>query len=106
LNPFATSHRFHTVRLGMTRLLAVLALAIALVAIPAFSPDDASAKRMSERSAGRACSNAGGSMYYDFDGPRSDTMSCSLPSGASFSCDMVVGPFGDQGNCSYTLSRK
>jgi hypothetical protein len=54
---------------------------------------------MTERQAGRACSGAGGSLFYDFGTGNQYTMTCTLPSGNSFNCAMNDGPFGDVGNC-------
>ena len=85
----------------LRRLLAVLALALALLAIPAFAPDDVDARRMSERTVSRLCGNAGGSIHYDFEsGDFSEySMTCTLPSGNQFTCSTTGGPFGDIVNC-------
>jgi hypothetical protein len=86
-----------TAALSLPRLLVVLSLALALLAIPAVSPDDASARRMSERSVSRACANAGGTIYYDFYDSNFESygMTCTLASGASFTCySDDVTPFG------------
>jgi hypothetical protein len=90
-----------TETLNLRRLLAVLALTIALLAIPAFTPADVDARRMSERTVSRLCGNAGGSIHYDFEsGDFSDySMTCTLPSGNSFTCTTTGGPFGDILNC-------
>jgi hypothetical protein len=50
----------------LRRLLAVLSLAVALVALPAFRPHDASAMPTSERGALRACGTLGGRIQYNF----------------------------------------
>ena len=88
-------------RVNIPRLLAVLTVALALVAIHSVRPDDASAMRMSERTANRRCASAGGSMYYDFltmDFSVFD-MTCTLPSGASFTCIVGTGEFANMVDC-------
>lgn len=85
-------------RSTLLRGLAVLALLLALLAIPALTPTDASAQRMSERGAIRACSNAGGRIFYDFTSMGdlgSWSMMCFLPSGNSFTCVpyATTGPY-------------
>jgi hypothetical protein len=87
--------------LHLRRLLTILALTIALVAIPAFMPGDVDARRMSERTVSRLCGNAGGSVHYDFaSGDFSDfSMTCTLPSGNQFTCGSTGGPFGGIVNC-------
>lgn len=83
------------------KFLTILALALALVAIPAFMPGDADARRMSERTVGRLCASAGGSIHYDFaSGNFSDfSMTCTLPSGNQFTCGSTGGPFGGIVDC-------
>jgi hypothetical protein len=91
-----------TSALNVPRLLVVLALAIALLALPAFSPDDASALRTSEQKVRRACYNAGGSIHYEFEGSSFSTysMTCSLPSGTEIECYSIdSGPFANLVNC-------
>jgi hypothetical protein len=85
----------------LRRLLAILALTFALVAIPAFTPQDVDARRMSERTVSRLCGNAGGSVHYDFEsGNFSEySMTCTLPSGNQFTCSTTGGPFGDIVDC-------
>lgn len=77
------------------RLLAILALAFALVAIPAFSPGEASAHRFSAGQVVRMCSGAGGTIHYEFfyqeSGYLDYIMECTLPSGNSFDCWVVGG---------------
>src|SRR6185436_16213897 len=85
MNHASTTIRTLRAALNLPRLLAVLTLAIALIAIPAVSPDDAGAMRMSERTLSRLCSNAGGSLYYDFMDDQLSfvyNVTCTLPSGA------------------------
>ncbi len=88
MNTVSTTIRTRTAAFRIPRLVAVLALAIALVAIPTFVPADASAQRMSETGASRACRQAGGEMTYIFldMGLRSYNMLCEFPSGNSFVC--------------------
>ena len=83
------------------RVLAVLSLAAALVAIPAISPDDASARRRSEATVNRMCSAAGGTMHYEFESSDFDdySMHCSLSSGPGFSCFLIGGPFDNMLMC-------
>jgi hypothetical protein len=90
-----------TTALHLRRLLTVLALALALLAIPVFAPEEADARRMSERTVSRLCGNAGGSIHYDFEsGDFSDySMTCTLPSGNQFTCSTTGGPFGDIVDC-------
>jgi hypothetical protein len=96
-----TTIRTLTAARNVARLLAALALAVALVAIPAVTPDEAGAMRMSERLANRACYNAGGTMHIDF--LTSDltvfNMTCTLPSGAQFTCISSGSPFGNMVDC-------
>ncbi|HYI24284.1 MAG TPA: hypothetical protein VD767_02650 [Thermomicrobiales bacterium] len=101
MNGISTTFRTLSAALDIPRLLAILALALALVAIPAFSPDGVDARRMSERSVSRACAGAGGSVHYDFHtGDFSDfSMTCTLPSGNSFTCGSTGGPFGGIVDC-------
>src|SRR5215207_5499615 len=95
-----TTVRTLTAALSLPRLMIALALAVALVAIPAFRPDDASAMRMSERTASRLCANAGGSMYYDFADGTVYMMTCTLPSGNQFNCaGSGGGTFGNMVDC-------
>lgn len=88
MNTVRTTTRTRTAAFRIRRLLAVLSLAIALVAIPTFNPADASALRMSEWRAAAACGRAGGTLAYSFYDPqlRSYDMFCTLPSGAGFMC--------------------
>lgn len=78
------------VRLMVTvpRLLAALAFAAALVAIPVASPQDAGAQPMSEQKVSRYCSNGGGSIHYEFYGQDFTVweMTCTYPSGHSWTC--------------------
>lgn len=79
-------------RSAVRTVLAGLALAGALVAVPATHPQDASAmRRMSERTARHACFQAGGHILYNFGTGGFDNfqMSCDLPSGESFECFSV-----------------
>jgi hypothetical protein len=76
------------------------------VAIPAISPDHASARRTSEKAAQRACAFLGGDVYYDF--PDQDvmtvyTMSCQTWWGGSTTskCDSFSGPFASIVDCNY-----
>ncbi len=82
-------------RIPGLRLLVVLGLALTLVAYPALNPGGASARYMSESGAGRACSNAGGTVSYDTEYEDASfimfTMTCTLPSQNSFSCSNVFG---------------
>jgi hypothetical protein len=70
------------------RLLAALALAAALVAIPAVRPGDAGAMRMSERRASWICYANGGSIHYESYSTDSSVwdMTCEFPSGISWTC--------------------
>ena len=89
MNIDGTTVHTPTTAATVRRLLAVLAIAFAMVAISAFSPPGAGAMPMSERSASRLCRNAGGHVHYEFGsgGSANDVeMSCTLPSGASFHC--------------------
>ena len=83
------------------RILAVLSLAATLVAIPAISPDEASARRRSEASVNRMCSAAGGKVHYNFESSDFDdySMHCTLSSGAGFSCFLIGGPFDNMLVC-------
>lgn len=86
-----------TAALSFSRLLIVLSLAAALVAIPAATPEEASARRMSERSVNRMCAAAGGTIEYDFYDSNFESygMTCTLQSGAQFTCySDDVTPFG------------
>lgn len=93
-----TESRRTRAKARLLRALAVLSLLLALLAIPALTPTDASAQRMSERGAVRACSNAGGRVFYDFTSMGdlgSWSMMCFLPSGNSFTCVpyATTGPY-------------
>lgn len=101
MNAISTAIHTLSTALAIPRLLAILTLAIALLAIPAFSPDEAGAYRMSERTALRLCANAGGSIYYGFPDEGFDVfyLNCTLPSGASFTCFDSGGPFGNIVDC-------
>jgi hypothetical protein len=78
------------------RLLAALALAAALVAIPATRPEDAAAMRVSERQVVHACIGLGGSIDYDFWSDDLFEVSCTLEDGYSFSCmGLVSGQYGE-----------
>jgi hypothetical protein len=84
-----TMVRMPRAALRVPRLLAALALAIALVATAAARPEDAGALRMSERTMSRICYASGGSIEYDFWGPVETGlwwMTCTLPGGDSFTC--------------------
>ena len=79
---------------GPARILVALSLA-ALVAMLALSPDDAGAMRMSQYTAIQRCAGAGGTMYFDFEetsygNPKDAGMTCTLPSGNTFSCERAV----------------
>ena len=79
----------------------MLSLAATLVAIPAISPDEASARRRSEATVNRMCSAAGGKVHYNFEGSDFDdySMHCTLSSGAGFSCFLIGGPFDNMLVC-------
>ena len=95
-----TSLRTPTAAPAMRRLLLALSLTAALLALPAVGPDEASARRMSERTAVRLCANAGGSVHYEFSESDSEAvMTCTLPSGAHFSCFDASGPFANIMDC-------
>ena len=102
-----TTARTLSASLSLPRLLAVLALAAALVAIPAISPDAASARRTSEKAAQRACSFLGGDVSYEF--PDQDvmtvfSMSCQTWWGGdtTFKCNSYSsGPFANIVDCNY-----
>lgn len=83
MNALSTRFRTRTTAVKIQRLVAVLSLAIALVAIPAFNPADAGAYPMSERQALRLCGQAGGRAHYSFtDEEMVDyTMTCTGSSG-------------------------
>lgn len=83
------------------KFLTILALAITLVAIPAFIPAEADARRMSERTVSRLCGNAGGSVHYDFESGdfTAYSVTCALPSGNQFTCGSTGGPFGGIVDC-------
>jgi hypothetical protein len=73
------------------RLLAALALAAALVAIPAARPEDADAMRISERKVVHNCIRMGGEIHYDFWGDEEGgvevfDVTCTLDGGQSFFC--------------------
>ena len=85
----STTIRTLTSALNVPRLLAALALAVALVAIPAVRPDDVGAMRMRELSARSSCLRAGGSVEYNVMDPAVPSvydMTCTLPTGTSFTC--------------------
>ena len=89
MNTVRTTTRTRTAAFRIRRLLAVLSLAIALVAIPTFRPTDASARYMWEGQALSACGRAGGSIEYGFVDPSNFndySIGCKLPSGGSFTC--------------------
>ena len=96
-----TPLRTPTAAPAMRRLLIALSLTAALLAIPAVGPDEASARRMSERTAVRLCANAGGSVHYEFSESDAESfhMTCTLPSGAHFSCFDASGPFANIMDC-------
>jgi hypothetical protein len=73
------------------RLLAVLALAAALVAIPAARPEDAGAMWISERQLARDCYGGGGTIYYEFWSEDAFEVTCILGWGQSFSCHGTIG---------------
>ena len=83
----------------VTRLLALGLLAVALLALSAFNPMDASAMPMTERMSERACANAGGRMRYNFETDEIYVSLCKLPSGKSFSCVMYLELWGWVGEC-------
>lgn len=104
MNTIGTTLRTRTAALRMPRLLTVLALAIALVAIPAFNPIDADARYRWEGQARAACQQAGGHVKYQFVGSGYDNywMECLLPAGADagFSfCSSVYGGGGHIVDC-------
>ncbi len=70
------------------RMLAVLAIAFSLVAISAFGPEDAGAKRMTEHGASQLCTNNGGIVDYEFYDSTLTTydMRCHLPKGRIMVC--------------------
>ena len=70
------------------RLLAALALAAALVALPAVRPENAGAQYDFEKAVSEICYRSGGSMEYDFWDPNYLvwTMQCTVPGGTSFTC--------------------
>lgn len=80
-------------RSAVRTVMAGLALAGALVVVPAMHPQDASAMRMSEGSARHACFQGGGHITYDFESGSFDdfSMYCDLPSGSSFTCMTGLG---------------
>jgi hypothetical protein len=53
------------------------------------------------RRAGHLCANAGRNIDYEFRGDvsASFSMTCTLPSGAHFSCLPTGGPFGNIEDC-------
>lgn len=94
--------RAPTTAVSISRLVAAVTLAVTLLAMPAFNPEDASARRMSEQTAAKRCRAAGGSIHYEFmdaDAPTIYNLSCSLPSGTTFTCHSTGGPFGDIVSC-------
>jgi hypothetical protein len=92
LRTAAAAHR-------VPRFLAVLALAAALVAIPAARPQDAGALRMSEGTARWLCSHAGGSIWTYGEYGNNVFVTCMLPSGQTyFDCGYLYGVgFADGG---------
>ncbi len=84
MNTISTTLRTRPAALRIPRFLIVLALAIALVAIPAFSPTDADARYRTEGQARGACNQAGGHVKYTFVDSTYDNywMDCLLPAGA------------------------
>ncbi len=94
MTTLSTALRTRLAALLLPRFLHVLALALALVAIPALMPADAGAYPMSERSALRACGTLGGRAHYDFLTPEMDVyvMSCETITGRIlFSCNGLEG---------------
>ena len=89
-----TAHALATAR-RLPRPLLALPLALALVALPAAAPPEASARRMSERQAMRTCARGGGDWHIDFSiqayGDYFES-TCTLPSDAKFTC---VGEAGE-----------
>jgi hypothetical protein len=73
------------------RLLAALALAAALVAIPAARPEDADAMWISEYKLARGCYGGGGTIYYEFYSEDVFEVTCVLGWGQSFSCSGTIG---------------
>ena len=90
MSAISTTIRTLSTALDIPRLLAILALALTLVAIPAFSPDEASAYPRSEGQVYRLCNAAGGELHYEFyytgSGLIDYYMTCTLPSGNTFVC--------------------
>jgi hypothetical protein len=88
----------------IARLLAVLALAIALVAIPTFRPDGASAQRRSEQSVKRTCAQLGGTLEKEVMDPQAPSiynLTCTQLFWDLFSCYSAGGPFGGMVACPY-----
>lgn len=81
-------------RAGLVRAVAVLALLLALLAVPGLGPQDASARPMSDSAALRACLRAGGASYDVANDYAYSEMMCVLPSGNFFNCYSVAGTFG------------
>lgn len=86
MHPSQPSDRVTSPRARLLRLLAVLSLALALIAIPTVMPEAASARRMSEGNALRICAVAGGSGHWEFYEDGEASFSCDLPSGNQFFC--------------------
>ncbi len=92
MNSDSTTVRTSTATTIIRRLLAVLSIAIAMVAITGLSPSDAGAMPMSEQQASRLCRNAGGRVHFELEGDSDEfSMTCTLPSGAEFMC-LSYGP--------------
>lgn len=96
MNAISTTIRTLSAALDIPRLLAIFGLAIALMAIPAFSPDEGSAAPRSEGQVNRLCARAGGALHYEFaytNGWIDYEMTCTLPSGNSFTCFALGASF-------------
>lgn len=94
-----TDDRTPRVRPRFARLLAVLAIALTLIAIPASMPDVAAAKRTSEHVAMRQCLAAGGKISWDFYTDGTADMICTLPSRMKIYCVPIPGPFSGIVDC-------
>lgn len=101
MNTDYTADRGSTAWSRIRRALALLAVLLALLAVPAVAPQLASAQRISEWGLIRACSNAGGQIFYNFNLPsmRNYEVSCYLPSGTEIYCLPVTGTFGRTVDC-------
>ena len=88
MNTLNTTFSSHAAALRIPRFVIALSLALAVLAIPAFSPDGAGAMYMSEIGARRACGQGGGTVHYQFFDQTftNYSMTCSLPGGAHFVC--------------------